>query len=66
MPPEDARRFKDMPDFQWACIVVAALSGAAEAPDLLPDHPGWEGTLAWLEQLPLEGYEDPYLPSSHS
>ncbi|RSL91711.1 hypothetical protein CDV31_015398 [Fusarium ambrosium] len=43
MPPEDARRFKDMLDLQWACIVAAALSGAAEAPDLLPDHPGWGG-----------------------
>ncbi|RSL61907.1 hypothetical protein CEP54_005987 [Fusarium duplospermum] len=54
MPPEDAGRFRDMLDLQWACIVIAALSGAR--PDLLPDHPGRGGTLAWIGQLPLEGY----------
>ncbi|EEU40444.1 uncharacterized protein NECHADRAFT_76719 [Fusarium vanettenii 77-13-4] len=41
MPPEDAGRFKDMLDLQWACIVIAALSGAARYPHLLPDHPRW-------------------------
>lgn len=60
MPAEDAGRFKDMLDLQWACIVVAALSGAAEHPHLLPDHPRWGDpdmrTLAWVDQLILGGH----------
>lgn len=59
MPPDDAGRFKGMLDFQWACILVAALSGAAGAPHLLPDHPGWADpdlrTLEWVEQQMLDG-----------
>lgn len=58
MSPEDAGRFKDMLDLQWACIVIAALSGAARYPHLLPDHPRWGDpdirTLAWVEEQMLE------------
>lgn len=58
MPPEDAERFKDMLDLQWVCIVIAALSGAAGRPHLLPDHPRWGDpgmrTLAWVEQQMLD------------
>ncbi|UPK97154.1 hypothetical protein LCI18_008089 [Fusarium solani-melongenae] len=60
MPAEDAGRFKHMLDLQWACIVVAALSGAAEYPDLLPDYPRWGHpdmrALAWVDQLILGGH----------
>ncbi|KAH8648999.1 hypothetical protein BGZ61DRAFT_376214 [Ilyonectria robusta] len=53
MPTADAALFKAMIDYQWALICVAALSGAAEAPELLPDHPGWGDpdlrTAEWVE-----------------
>ncbi|KAH6895871.1 hypothetical protein B0T10DRAFT_228300 [Thelonectria olida] len=53
LPTEDAIRFGDMLKLQWACIVSASLSGGAEAPHLLPDHPKWGDsklrTMAWVE-----------------
>ncbi|RBR09651.1 uncharacterized protein FIESC28_09763 [Fusarium coffeatum] len=41
MPGEDAKKCKLMLDLQWAIIRIAAMSGAAGYPDLLPDHHDW-------------------------
>ncbi|KAJ4211407.1 hypothetical protein NW759_012607 [Fusarium solani] len=38
MPNSEAVHFKTMIDLQWAMLVVAAFCGAADAPQLLPDH----------------------------
>ncbi|KAJ4271932.1 hypothetical protein NW762_000641 [Fusarium torreyae] len=53
MPDKDALKFKAMMDLQWACIVVAGMSGAAGSPDLLidPDDDELElRTESWVAQ----------------
>lgn len=34
MPTEDALKMKLMVDFQWACVRILAMSGAAGSPEL--------------------------------
>ncbi|RBR23669.1 uncharacterized protein FIESC28_03465 [Fusarium coffeatum] len=41
MPPKDAALCKLMLDLQWAIIRIAAMSGAAGYPELLPVHRDW-------------------------
>ncbi|CAG7559516.1 unnamed protein product [Fusarium equiseti] len=41
MPREDAEKCKLVLDLQWAIIQIAAMSGAAGYPDLLPNHHDW-------------------------
>ncbi|KAH7185191.1 uncharacterized protein B0J16DRAFT_384250 [Fusarium flagelliforme] len=41
MPLDDALKCKMMVDVQWAIIRIAAMSGAAGYPELLPDHRDW-------------------------
>ncbi|RGP68396.1 ent-kaurene oxidase [Fusarium longipes] len=42
MPLDDAMKSKMMLDLQWALIQIGAVSGGAEYPELLPDHPDWD------------------------
>jgi hypothetical protein len=35
MPTDETKRFKEVIDIQWACILFTALSGAAGSPELL-------------------------------
>ncbi|RGP76510.1 hypothetical protein FSPOR_185, partial [Fusarium sporotrichioides] len=42
MGVEDAEKAKVMFDLAWALGVVAAMSGAADWPNLLPDHEDWD------------------------
>lgn len=41
MPEEDAKKCKLMLDLQWVIIRIAAMSGAAGYPDVLPNHHDW-------------------------
>ena len=41
MPGEDAKKCKLMLDLQWVIIRIAAMSGAAGYPDVLPNHHDW-------------------------
>ncbi|KAJ4135072.1 hypothetical protein NW768_004685 [Fusarium equiseti] len=43
MPKEDAFKCKRMLDVQWHLIRIAAMCGAAEYPELLPDYPDYHG-----------------------
>jgi hypothetical protein len=38
MPNSEAVHLKAMIDLQWAMLVMVAFCGAADAPQLLPDH----------------------------
>ncbi|CEI60735.1 hypothetical protein FVEN_g2601 [Fusarium venenatum] len=42
MPIADAVKCQVMLDLAWALSVVAAMSGAADWPNLLPDHDDWD------------------------
>ncbi|GKU03040.1 hypothetical protein FLAG1_05019 [Fusarium langsethiae] len=42
MATEDAKKCKVMLDLAWSLGVVAAMSGAADWPNLLPDHEDWD------------------------
>ncbi|KAK7398504.1 hypothetical protein QQX98_012112 [Neonectria punicea] len=68
LPKADATRFKAMIDFQWAIVCVAALSGAAGAPELLPDHEGWGDpdlrTALWVEAQAEMDVPPPELPAT--
>lgn len=54
MPMDDAVRFRDMLELQWACMILASLSGSAEALDLSPDprteYDSELRTLDWVEE----------------
>lgn len=58
MPIEEAKNFKCMLDVQWALGRIAAMSGAAEYPDSLPDGDDWDeikqrtAVADWIEDLP--------------
>ncbi|KAM0493649.1 hypothetical protein ACHAP8_009092 [Fusarium lateritium] len=47
MSTEDAEKCKAMLDLAWALDIVAASSGAAQWPNLLPDHEYWEEIQHW-------------------
>jgi hypothetical protein len=49
MPKEDAEKCEAMLDLAWALSFVAAMSGAAWAPYLLPDHDHdvWDRIAQW-------------------
>ncbi|KAF4943089.1 hypothetical protein FSARC_15055, partial [Fusarium sarcochroum] len=49
MEEEDAFKFKDMVDVQWACILVAALCGAAGSPELLSNNDPDDSVMQWLQ-----------------
>ncbi|CEI41595.1 hypothetical protein FVEN_g3690 [Fusarium venenatum] len=47
MSTEDAEKCKAMLDLAWVLGVVAASSGAAQWPNLLPDHEYWDKIKHW-------------------
>ncbi|CAK7243429.1 MAG: hypothetical protein STHCBS139747_004951 [Sporothrix thermara] len=58
---EDAEKMKAMLDFQWACLQIASLSGAAGDPDFLFDsyNGDYDGTIAAARAAALRAHS-PY------
>jgi hypothetical protein len=48
MPTDDTKRFREVIDIQWACILFTALVGATGNPELLSIHPG-DKVMQWIQ-----------------
>jgi hypothetical protein len=63
MPAQDAENMKAMLDFQWACIQISVMSGAAGWPDFLAEDDDDDDDDAlvgeWLETASFTSLADP-------